>query len=313
MKKLSTFIGAILTLIPLNQTIIFKTTTLITPMGIAIAWTNKANAEQAEFLFERAQKNWDNNNLEAALEDYNKIINFYPDWYFLWAVYVNRADLKQNLKDYYSAYDDYTKSIELNPKHAPSYYQRGWISHKIISPTKPSKLVYGTNKLRNEAVEKAFFDYKKAIELDPNYKYAYYEAGKAIYLLNEFYVAIEYLEKYLKFEPNDLEGLFWLGESHLKTEQFMGAKPIPAYETALKYFDRLIAISNNKNNKTYLNALVSRSHARYILRDLYKQINNSTTNESTLLLNGACRDLKQALNAGVSYDSFAKLLIKDCL
>ncbi len=93
----------------------------------------------------------------------------------------------------------------------------------------------------------------------------------------------------------------------------MGAKPIPAYETALKYFDRLIAISNNKNNKTYLNALVSRSHARYILRDLYKQINNSTTNESTLLLNGACRDLKQALNAGVSYDSFAKLLIKDCL
>ena len=132
MKKLSTFIGAILTLIPLNQTIIFKTTTLITPMGIAITWTNKANAEQAEFFFERAQKNWDNNNLEAALEDYNKIINFYPDWYFLWAAYVNRADLKQNLKDYYSAYDDYTKSIELNPKHAPSYYQRGWISHKII-------------------------------------------------------------------------------------------------------------------------------------------------------------------------------------
>ena len=65
MKKLSTFIGAILTLIPLNQTIIFKTTTLITPMGIAIAWTNKANAEQAEFFFERAQKNWDNNKLEA--------------------------------------------------------------------------------------------------------------------------------------------------------------------------------------------------------------------------------------------------------
>ena len=82
MKKLSTFIGAILTLIPLNQTIIFKTTTLITPMGIAITWTNKANAEQAEFFFERAQKNWDNNNLEAALEDYNKIINFLNHVYY---------------------------------------------------------------------------------------------------------------------------------------------------------------------------------------------------------------------------------------
>ena len=92
----------------------------------------------------------------------------------------------------------------------------------------------------------------------------------------------------------------------------MGAKPIPAYETALKYFDRLIEVSNN-NNETFLDALVSRSHTRYILRDLYKQSNKSTTNELTLLRNGACRDLKQALNSGISYDQFSTLLIKDCL
>ena len=39
--------------------------------------------------------------------------------------YSKTGDAKANLKDHYGAISDYTKAIELDPGHGPSYYNRG--------------------------------------------------------------------------------------------------------------------------------------------------------------------------------------------
>ena len=81
------------------------------------------------------------------------------------ADYVKSGFAKFELKDYYGAISDYTKSIELNPNENDLYNFRGNAKFKL-------KDYYG-----------AISDYTKAIELDPNDKYAYTDRGLSKYNL----------------------------------------------------------------------------------------------------------------------------------
>jgi len=64
-------------------------------------------------------------------------------------------------KDFNSAIINYTKAIELDPKHVPAYNSRG--------------IAYDDLKKYPEAIA----DYTKAIELDPKFADAYYNRGLA--------------------------------------------------------------------------------------------------------------------------------------
>ena len=56
---------------------------------------------------------------------------------------------------------EYDKAIELDPRYAPAYYNRGNAYYKL------------------ENVDQALADYDKAIELNPNYAPAYSNRGIA--------------------------------------------------------------------------------------------------------------------------------------
>ncbi|GAH96835.1 unnamed protein product, partial [marine sediment metagenome] len=63
------------------------------------------------------------------------------------------------LAEYPKAFADFAKAIQLNPKYANAYYNRG--------------IAYGELRQHTKAVS----DYTRAIELDPKYTEAYYNRG----------------------------------------------------------------------------------------------------------------------------------------
>ncbi len=331
MKRYNNLIGTILALIPLNSTIISKIPIISTPLGIAVAWTDKAKAEDAQFYFDRA---FNNENRQASIEEYSKLIDFYPTWEGLWRAYNNRGDHYLNLGDYESATNNFTKSLELNPYNQFSYASRGWIKHRIY-----------------KKYREAIFDYTNAIKIDPDYFQAYYHRGIAKWGLNDFYGAIEDHKKVIKLNPGNLDAYYWLSQAYQQDEVLKG-DPISPYEKSVEYLDRVISakasektlFDGNYDGWNYADAYFQRSMARFMLRDLYiqtldahdRQIEKKynkiydwsqgygsrpimvdfpfekRVNAVTPLLEGSCSDMRRALTLGAKYKLFPKLITDAC-
>ena len=132
MKKRTAFIGAILSLFPLGQPLLIKTSVVLSTTGLMLFVPEKAQAESAVFYFNRAYDKAENGDHYGAISDYTKAIELDPkdaDWYF------NRGYSKGELKDHYGAISDYIKAIELDPKYADAYVNRG-IEKELIEDIK---------------------------------------------------------------------------------------------------------------------------------------------------------------------------------
>jgi tetratricopeptide (TPR) repeat protein len=92
--------------------------------------------------------------------------------------YYNRALLNEKLGEVSKAFDDYSKVIELDPKHEDAYANRGMIFM-----------------LHHEACEDAIEDFQKAIELDDTNIEAYCNMAQAYQRLNNLKKAEEYLSQ----------------------------------------------------------------------------------------------------------------------
>ena len=88
MKKRTAFVGAILSLIPISQPLLFKTGVELFSSTVILSLTGRANAGDNSYYFKSA---------------YGKAEN----------------------GDYYGAISDYTKAIEINPNDGDAYYNRG--------------------------------------------------------------------------------------------------------------------------------------------------------------------------------------------
>ncbi len=75
--------------------------------------------------------------------------------------YYSLGNAKVLLQDFRGAIQDYTKSIELDPKFPNPYYNRGNV------------------KVDLQDYHGGIQDYTKAIDLDPRYKQAYHNRGIA--------------------------------------------------------------------------------------------------------------------------------------
>lgn len=127
------------------------------------------------------------------------------DWF-------DRGVIKANTKDYQGAISDFTKAIEINPRHAQAYYQRGLIYAKyalgeILNPdgTLPgcvrvneysiSCKVDITANWKNLNQQQAIADFNRAIEIIPQYAAAYHQRGliqeNQPDKLNDFQTAID--------------------------------------------------------------------------------------------------------------------------
>lgn len=127
------------------------------------------------------------------------------DWF-------DRGVIKANTKDYQGAISDLTKAIEINPRYAQAYYQRGLIYAKyalgeILNPdgTLPGCMrvneysisckVDITANWKKLNQQKAIADFNRAIEIIPQYAAAYHQRGliqeNQPDKLNDFQTAID--------------------------------------------------------------------------------------------------------------------------
>ena len=128
MKKRTAFIGAILSLIPLGQPLLIKTSFVITSSALMLSLPKKVNAESAVFYYNRGNDKGKRGDYYGAIADYTKAIEINPQFE---KPYNNRGTAKDELKDYYGAIADYTKAIEINPNYKSAFKNRG-IAKELI-------------------------------------------------------------------------------------------------------------------------------------------------------------------------------------
>ena len=120
---------------------------------------------------------------ESTYEDYTKAIELDPKDA---KAYFNRGDAYSRLNKYPEAIADYTRTIELEPKNFAAYFNRG-LAH---------------NSLNN--YPEAIADSSKAIEQDPTFALAYYYRGFAYYQLKKYPEAITDFTKIIELDPKDV-------------------------------------------------------------------------------------------------------------
>jgi len=125
----------------------------------------------------------------------------------------------------------YTKTIELNPKNADAYLNRGdtyrtlGLYHKDY--TKKEKII-------DDFTKKAIDDYTKAIDLDPKNTYAYLWRASAYGMGGEHRKAIDDYTNLIKINPNN--ALFHAARGGTYKE-------LGEYQKAIENFNRAIKLS----------------------------------------------------------------------
>ena len=193
MKKRTAFIGAILSLIPLGQPLLIKTSIALVTSKIVIFNSNWAIAESEDFYFELGNQKLDLQDYKGAISDFTKAIGINPkdgDSYY------NRGFAKENLEDYEGAISDYTKAIKINPEDGDIYYNRG------------------IAKVNLEDFEGAISDYTKAIKINSKDGDAYRERGYAKENLDDWKGALSDYTKATKINPKD--GLAYVNSGFAK-------------------------------------------------------------------------------------------------
>ena len=122
MKKRTALIGAILSLIPVSQPLLFKTGVALSSSAVIFSLTEKANAESADFYLKSADKKIKQENFYGAILDLTKAIEIEPNNA---ALYSMRSYPKFVLKDFLGAKSDLNKAIKIEPNKGSFYKLRG--------------------------------------------------------------------------------------------------------------------------------------------------------------------------------------------
>ena len=181
MKKRTAFIGAILSLYPLVNTLILKTGISLSTTGLMLFVHEKVYAGDYSYYFNSAFDKTENGDYYGAIADYTKAIEINPNEAI---AYYNRGLAKYYLKDYYGAVADYTKAIEINPNDGDTYYNRGLAKYDL------------------KDYEGAISDSTKAIEINTQYVKAYTIRGLAKHDLEDYYGAIADYTKAIEIDSS---------------------------------------------------------------------------------------------------------------
>ena len=137
---------------------------------------------QARAWFSIGYLYWEEDNREAAIDAYDKVIELEPD---AADAYTNRGNAKSALGQHEAALADYDKAIELEPDDAIAYSNRGITKHDLGQ------------------YEAALADYDKAIELEPDTASAYTNRGITKRALGQHEAALADYDKAIELEPDD--------------------------------------------------------------------------------------------------------------
>lgn len=123
---------------------------------------------------------------EDAIEKINQSLNLKKDWEI---PYFYRAVANQALERFDDAILDYTKSLEFNSKMTDAYYNR-------------AKILLSRKDIENPDITRAVSDLEKALELDEKFLDALYAMAAAQKKLENYDLAMKYLDKLLQIEPD---------------------------------------------------------------------------------------------------------------
>ena len=205
MKKRTAFIGAILSLMPLGQSLLIKTGIALVTSKIIILNSDSAIAESAEFYNKRGNEKYDAEDYKGAIKDYTKAIKINPQYS---DAYNKRGNVKLDLNLYKEAIKDYTKAIKINPQYGDAYYNRGLAKENL------------------KDFEGAISDFTEAIEIYPKGEDAgdaYHGRGYAKEMLKDFEGAMKDYTKATKLIPEDGDLYMDIHFLKLSLEDFKGA------------------------------------------------------------------------------------------
>jgi tetratricopeptide (TPR) repeat protein len=197
------------------------------------------DADNVGALVDRGLAHYDQDNPQAALEDYDRALEATDDETLLAKVYanrgvarfamgqsqdamedferamdrddtspapyLNRAKVRRANRDVAGAMDDYDRALEVDPECADAYAARGFL------------------KLQQEEPEDAIEDLSEAIELRPYDAMTHYNRGNAHAMLEHFQQAIEDYDEAIELDPDDAQAYTNRGSAKMKLEDFNGA------------------------------------------------------------------------------------------
>jgi len=158
-----------------------------------------------------------------AISEFTKAIELDPKHAVL---YNNIGGVYSDLGQFDKAIRERTKAIELDPKFARAYYNRGNGYYKL------------------DQVTQAISDYSKSIELNPKLTDAYNNRGVAYVKLGKLTQAISDYTKAIELDPKHTESYKNRGLAYLKLKQL--TKAISDYNKAIELNPELPEAYNNR-------------------------------------------------------------------
>ncbi|MFN4249116.1 MAG: tetratricopeptide repeat protein [Flavipsychrobacter sp.] len=172
--------------------------------------TKEKDATPYEKEVASAHENYFSGYFEKALNKYLKLLVKFSDkipTYELGDLYFNVAHCAQETGDDYLAISYYLQALKYKSNHNATTYNNLANAYSRI-------LDY----------EKSINNYKKAIEIDPNYAHAYSNYGNTLAELRNYDAAIELLQTAIKLDPSLEDSYPNLAELYLLTNNIDKAK-----------------------------------------------------------------------------------------
>ena len=170
---------------------------------------------------------FDEGKMKEAIDQYNKVLmmpyhiltsdndhlnSFYG------GIYSNRGKAYAELGLYQYAFEDYNKSISLNPKNASLYNSRGFTYAKL------------------NQFQRAIEDFSEAIRLRPDFAYYYNDRGNSYNKLGQYQSALDDYTKAIRLKPDYADAYNNRGTIYGMSRQ---------YQRAIDDFNKVISIKRD--------------------------------------------------------------------
>jgi len=187
MKKRTAVIGALVSLMPLGQTVLVGTGVVLTSAGVMLSVPETAQAESAIYYYNRGNKKFSMKDYYGAISDYTKAVEINPN---LVQPYGSMCGAKVNIGMNEEAVDDCNKALSLSSSNQLTNSDRAMIYANLCG----ANLNLGVHK---DTIK----DCTKALVFNPQNDLAFYNRGSAKIQLNDNYGAISDINQAIDLNP----------------------------------------------------------------------------------------------------------------
>ncbi|PSB01406.1 serine protease [Merismopedia glauca] len=191
--------------------------------GVKAPPVQVATAPKADDLYLKGTDLSEKKDYRGAIEAYSKALEINPKYA---KAYFDRGNARYYLKEYAQAIADYTQAIALDPKYAFAYYNRGNVRYEL------------------KQYDQAIADYTQAIALDPKYAFAYNNRGNVRYELKQYDQAIADYTQAIALDPKYAQAYYNRGNVRKELKQYDQA--IADYTQAIALDPKYAFAYNNR-------------------------------------------------------------------